>query len=130
MKVFLSAMWGALVGVVAGGWIVRQMMESSNLKLASQSSPSRELEDISPKYKADRDRELSEIEADYEPYRTSMQRALEIREMLNELLKGSITEHEAKKIAHFIGAEVEIMALKAERIIKELQPPPSNESLE
>lgn len=130
MKTFLSAFGGAIAGGAIVGAVAYQMLKKGAIQVTVVPPKSRELEEISPKFKADEDREIAEIEADYEPYRTPTERALELRAILNELLAGPVTEHEAKKIAHTIGAQIEILALKAERTIKEFQPKGLNEDEE
>lgn len=130
MKVFLSAMWGALVGVVIGALWFRHQIDSGAIKVQFEPQHSRELEDISPKYKEDVERKLREIEDDHRSYRSPHERAIEIREMLGELLASPLTEHEAKRIVHRIGAEIELLGFDAEHIIKEFRPPPSHEDQE
>jgi hypothetical protein len=132
MKALWSAFFGALGGVVAGSGLILFSIKQGILSPAAMGIPvkSRNLEEISPRFKADIDRKITTMDAGYEPYQSPRDRAAELRAILDELLSGPLTEHEARKIAQRMGAEIEVLAFDAEHIIQTLRPTPSFEANE
>ncbi len=127
MKTFLSAFGGAVVGGAMTCAVVYQMLKKSQIPVTVAAPKSRDIEAISPKLKQHIDRRENESSADYEPYRTPMEIGSELKEIVKELLDGALTEQEAKQIALRLNSEIGLLALQAERAIKELQPAPHYE---
>lgn len=127
MKTFLSALSGAVVGGAMTCAVAYQILKKSQTPVAITAPKSRDIEAISPRLKQHIDRRENESAADYEPYRTPMEIGSELKEIVKELLDGALTEHEAKQIALRINSEIGLLALEAERTIKEFQPAPHYE---